>query len=332
MTDTSTIFLRPATSTDAAANPTKLVRRIGALIAFLVFGAVAHGQTFPEPQTIKINERIFVLLGPVQHANRLNQGYMINSTVIVGDKGVVLVDSGGTDEVGRHIATAVRRITDKPITHVVNTHHHGDHYLGNVAFEGATFISSEMCRRMVLETGHEWLGIMERAIGRKLPGTRPLAAEVTYAAGTRTETFIHGVRLVFWVPQGSHTIGDLLVHLPDDKVLVAGDVLVNRIVPTLQDGYLKNWIRTLDELSALGVTHFVPGHGDLMTLRDVTALRSAMLRFYSGVQEGFRNGQSEGEIRKSLDLSTWDKLERSYVIGRNINRAYLEIEADSFEK
>jgi cyclase len=308
------------------------MRRLGTLIALLAFGAAAFGQTFPEPRTIKINDRVYVLLGPIQHANGLNQGYMINSTVIVGDKGVILVDSGGTDEVGRHIATAVRRVTDKPITHVVNTHHHGDHYLGNVAFEGATFISSEMCRKMVLETGHEWLGMMERAIGRKLPGTRPLPAEVTYAAGTRTETFIHGVRLVFWVPQGSHTIGDLLVHLPDDKVLVAGDVLVSRIVPTLQDGYLKNWIRTLDEISALGVTYFVPGHGDVMTLRDVNTLRSAMLRFYSGVQEGFRKGQSEGEIRKSLDLSTWDKLERSYVIGRNINRAYLEIEADSFDK
>jgi hypothetical protein len=60
--------------------------------------------------------------------------------------------------------------------------------------------------------------------------------------------------------------------------------------------------------------------------------RSNRGRFYSGVREGFRSGRSEGEIRKSLDLSTWDKLERSYVIGRNINRAYLEIEADSFDE
>jgi hypothetical protein len=82
---------------------------------------------------------------------------------------------------------------------------------------------------------------MERAIGRKLPGTKPLAAAVTYGAGTRTEAFIHGVRVVFWVPRGSHTIGDLLGHLPDDKVLVAGDVLVSRVVPTLQDGFVKNW-------------------------------------------------------------------------------------------
>jgi len=257
---------------------------------------------------------------------------MINSTVIVGDKGVILVDSGGSDEVGRHIATAVRRITDKPVTHVVNTHHHGDHYLGNVAFEGASFISSEMCRRMVLETGPEWIGIMERDIGRKLPGTKPLAAEVTYPEGMRTETFVHGVRVVFWVPRGSHTIGDLLVHLPDDKVLIAGDVLVSRVVPTLRDGFVKNWIQTLDEIQALGVAHFVPGHGDLMTVRDVTGLRNTMFRFYSGVKQGFRNGQSENEIRKSLDLSMWDKLERSYVIGRNINQAYLEIEADSFDE
>ena len=245
---------------------------------------------------------------------------------------VILVDSGGSDEVGRHIATAVRRITDKPVTHVVNTHHHGDHYFGNVAFEGATFISSEMCRKMVLETSHEWLEIMERDIGRKLPGTKPLAAGVTYPEGTRTETFIHGVRVVFLVPRGSHTIGDLLVHLPDDKVLVAGDILVSGVVPTFQDGFLKNWIRTLDEIQTLGVAHFVPGHGDLMTLHDVIALRDAMLQFYSGVKEGFRNGQSEGEIRKSLDISSWDKLERSYVIGRNINRAYLEIERESFNE
>ena len=297
----------------------------------LVAGAIAHAQALPDPRALKINERVFVLLGPIQHANRINQGYMINSTVIVGDKGVILIDSGGTDEVGRHIATAVRQITDKPVTHVVNTHHHGDHHLGNVAFEAATFISSEACRDMVIETGHEWLEIMERDIARKLPATRPRAADVTYPAG-RTETFIHGVRVVFWVPHPSHTIGDLLVYLPDDKVLVAGDVLVSQVVPTLQDGFLKNWIRTLDEIQAFHADHFVPGHGDLMNTREVAALRDALLRFHAGVRAAFRSGQSEWEVRKSLDLSEWETLERSYVIGRNINRAYLEIERDSFDE
>jgi hypothetical protein len=69
-----------------------------------------------------------------------------------------------------------------------------------------------------------------------------------------------------------------------------------------------------------------------MTRDDVRALRDAMIRFHAGVKEGYANGRDEGEIRKSLDLAAWNKLERSYMIGRNINRAYLEIEADSFDE
>jgi cyclase len=308
------------------------MRRLAFLIVFLVVGASALGQVFPEARVTKINERVYVLLGPIQHANPENQGYMINATVIVGDKGVILVDSGGSDEVGRHIAAAVRRITAKPVTHVVNTHHHGDHYLGNAAFAGATIISSETCRKMVLDTGGEWLALMERDIGHRLPATKIIAADVTYPDGARTKALINGVPFVFWVPKGSHTSGDMIVILPDDKVVVAGDVLVSQVVPTLQDGYLANWIDMLGRIQALEVTRFVPGHGELMTLRDVGALRDALVRFQAGVREGFQAGRSEAEIRKTLDLSAWENLARAYVIGRNINRAYLEIEAESFGK
>jgi cyclase len=302
-----------------------------AVVLFAVAGA-ARAQSFPEPRVVAINARVHVLLGPVQHANRVNRGYMVNSTLIVGDRGAILIDSGGTLEVGRHIRAAVRRITDKPVTHVVNTHHHGDHYLGNAAFEGATIISSEKCRRLVEETGSAWLRIMEDAVGEPLTGTRPMAATVTYPQGARIETTIHGVRLEFRVPLGSHTAGDLLVYLPDDKVLVAGDVLVRGIVPTLQDGYLRNWIRTLDEIAAMGDLRFVPGHGDLMTQRDVAAQREGLVRFHAGMKQGYKRGLAEQQMRKSLDLSAWERLERAYVIDRNINRAYLEVEAEVFDE
>jgi glyoxylase-like metal-dependent hydrolase (beta-lactamase superfamily II) len=303
-----------------------------AFAALVLCSAAAHAQPFAEPRVVRINARVYVLLGPIQHANKLNQGYMINSTAIVGDDGVVLVDSGGSAEAGRHIAGAVRRITGKPVKYVVNTHHHGDHYLGNAAFTGATFISSEECRKLVAETGEDWLRLMERDIGHPLPGTKPLAASVTYAEGTRTERLLSGVRMVFWVPKGSHTAGDLMLYLPDDKVLVAGDVLVSGVVPTLQDGSAKNWIRTLGEIEALDAAHFVPGHGELMTRADVAALRRAMAAFYSGVKQGYKAGLREEQVRKSLDLSAWETLERSYVIGRNVNRAYLEAEVDSFDE
>jgi len=301
------------------------------VLALAAHAAAAAGPAIPEPRVVRVAERVYVLHGPIQHANPANQGYMINATVIVGDRGVILVDSGGSHDVGLHIARAVARITPKPVTHVVNTHHHGDHYLGNTAFGGATVISSETCRKLVVETGHEWVALMERDIGHALAGTKPRIADITYAAGVRAETRIDGVRIVFWVPRGSHTEGDLVVHLPDEKVVVAGDILVNGVVPTFQDGFVRNWIATLGEMLALGATRFVPGHGDVMTTEDVAGLRDDIARFYAGVKEGYRNGKTEAEIRATLDLSAWNKLERSYVIGRNLNRAYLEAEAASFD-
>ena len=73
------------------------------------------------------------------------------------------------------------------------------------------------------------------------------------------------------------------------------------------------------------------GRAALVALAGDVHAPHSMFRFYSGVKKGFQSGRSEDEIRKSLDLSSWSKLERSYVIGRNINRAYLEIEAASFD-
>lgn len=171
--------------------------------------------------------------------NKNNQSYMINSTVIVGDTGVVLIESGGRTKSARHIAAAVRRITTKPMTHVINTHHYGDHHLGNVAFAGATFISAKKCRDMVLKGGQQWVKFMEKNVRREFPGTRPIVADITYKEGTKTSVVLNGVPFILWVPQGSHTAGDMLVYLPDDRVLATGDILVNGVVPTMLDANIK---------------------------------------------------------------------------------------------
>lgn len=303
------------------------------LAATLAASAIAvPAQQFAEPRAQRINERIIVLIGPVQHANPSNQGYMINATAIVGDSGVILVDSGGSHEVGMHIAAAVRTITAKPVMHVVNTHAHGDHHLGNSAFASATVLSSEVCRKTVDATGHEWLALMERDVGRALPGTRVRRADIAYPTG-RTEVTLDGVRMVMWVPDGgAHTAGDLLVLLPDDKVLIAGDVLVKGLVPTFQDGSIVRWIALLDRIAGLDVTHFVPGHGEIMNSIDVARLRGQIATFFAVVGAGYREGRSETEIRKSIDVSQWEGLERSYVIGRNISRAFLEAQEEAFAK
>lgn len=282
------------------------------------------------PDVVKINERVYALLGPLELPTRFNQGYMVNSTAIIGDNGVILIDTGFSDEIGEHLKQAVARITTKPVTHVINTHHHGDHVLGNSAFKGATIISSAMCKKRVDETGPGWIEILEEATERKFPNTRPILPTVTFEEETKTELVLNGVKLVLWVPKGSHTAGDLMVYLPEEQVLVSGDILVHHIMPNFQDAFIKDWVGTLSQVVALKPKTIVPGHGALMTSDDAVAMQRRMATLYAGVEAGYKKGLTDSEIRQTLNLDEWSRMHFFNMMGTNINRTYLEVEKENF--
>lgn len=307
------------------------MRKIVAASIFILISGWVQAASLPAPKVQKINDRVYALLGPMELPNKNNQGYMVNVTAIIGEKGVILVDTGFTDEVGKHLAQAIAKLTPKPVTHIINTHHHGDHHLGNVAFKGAEVISAQQCKTLVEKTGYEWIEMVQTLTGSKFPNTKPVPASVTVAEDTRIERVIDGVKLVLWAPKGSHTPGDLLVYLPDDKVLIGGDVLVNHITPSFRDGHVKSWIGTLEAVQKIDAKTIVPGHGPLMTKADVAAMHKRMASLYAGVEAGYKKGLSDAEIRKTLDLSQWKKLRHfDDQMGGNINRAYLEVEAANF--
>lgn len=301
---------------------------LGALMA--LFMHVGFAAALPQPMVVKINERVYALLGPIELPNKRNQGYMVNSTVIVGDHGVIVVDTGFTDEIGALLVKTIAKITPKPVTHVINTHQHGDHVLGNSAFPNAEIISSEKCKEGVSKTGYESIALVEEMTQRKFPNTKPVLASVTFKENTRNEKTIQGVKLMLWVPKGSHTPGDMIVYLPEDRVLIGGDILVNGTTPNFREGYVKTWIDTLGKMQGMNFKIAVPGHGLLMSKADVAAMHKRMAALYAGIEAGYKQGLTDSEIRKTLDLSEWKKLERYSEMGANINRVYLEVEAANF--
>lgn len=309
------------------------MKRLMVLLFFCVFGcacAVAASQ-IPSPKVVRINERVYALLGPLGLPSPENQGYMVNSAVIIGKTGVILVDTGFTDEIGTHIKHVIQDITNKPVKEVINTHHHGDHVLGNVAFGKIEIISSDKARDLVESTGPEWVNIVETAVGRKFPNTRPVPATLTFAGPGSKEEIIDGVKLIFIVPKGSHTPGDLMVYLPEDRILITGDVLVNGIMPNFRDANVKNWIGTLGQAQKLPTSTIIPGHGPLATPRDLSAMQKRMAKLYEAVETGYKAGLTDAEIRQKLDLSDWKKLKGfDEQMGPDINRVYLEVEAANF--
>ena len=301
------------------------------LLAIATTTSAEMSSKIPMPKVVKINDNVYALLGPTELPNKSNRGYMVNSTVIIGKKGVILIDTGFTDEIGRHIKKIIAGITDKPVTHIINTHNHGDHTLGNSEFKGAEIISSEKCKTAIETNGYEWIGIAESSTGLKFPNTKPVIPTKTYAEGKHPNITIQGVKIEFWVPQGSHTPTDMMVHIPKYKLLVAGDILVRSIMPSFRDGHVQNWISTLKQIADMNFSKIIPGHGNLMTTAEVKDLRSDMLKLYEVVEIGYKKGLMDSEIRKTLDLSKWKK-RKHFVqqMGGNINRTYLEVEEANF--
>ena len=289
------------------------MKHVTVLLVFLSFVLTAcsekTGNALPKPEIKKINDRVYALLGPVALPNKQNRGYMVNSTVIIGDKGVILIDTGFSDEIGRHIKNEIKSITDKPVTHIINTHFHGDHMLGNSEFEGATIIASENCKATMEKSGYEWIGILESITEMKFPNTRPVVADKGYAEATRNDVSLEGINLQLWVPKGSHTPGDMMVYLPEDRILIAGDILVNIMIPSLRDAHVATWITTLQEITDLDPAIIVPGHGPLMKTADVKKIHRLISTLYTGVEAGYKDGLMDSEIRKTLDLTEWKKTE-----------------------
>lgn len=301
------------------------------LIFALLFGTTAWATTIPATKVVKVNPRIHALLGPMELPSKKNQGYMVNSTLIIGETGAILIDTGFTDEIGQHLAKVVAKLTKKPVKVIINTHHHGDHTFGNAAFPAAKVISSEMARKLLIDGEGEWLGIIQDVLGRKLPNTRAVPASEVYANKTKTDVVIDGVKMTFWVPEAAHTAGDMMIWLPEDKVLVGGDITVNQITPNFRDANVKLWIETLAEVKDMPAKTIIPGHGPLMRTEDVAALHQRMAKLYAGIEAGYQAGLTDGEIRQKLDLSEWKPLHHfEEQMGGNINKAYLEIEAAAF--
>ncbi|MCV0427451.1 MAG: MBL fold metallo-hydrolase [Roseibium sp.] len=258
-----------------------------------------------------------------------------NTGVIVGDRGVLIVDGQATPAHAEKVLEHVRDITDKPVKQVVLTHFHADNSLGSWAFDPGEVIASDLTRRMIETRGIEDIHVSRerfKALFADLPAipavcapTMTIASSMTIDLGGREVRLMHLGR--------GHTMGDLVVWVPDSGVIYAGDLVQSTAAPYCGDAHLADWPRALDRISAFRPAALMPGTGRpiigapavvsaIETTRDyVTTLRDSAA---ACVEQGLGLNDTFNAVKDTLASHFGSKTDFETQLPFNVARAYDE--------
>jgi glyoxylase-like metal-dependent hydrolase (beta-lactamase superfamily II) len=263
---------------------------------------------------------------------RLHEG-LTNAGIIIGDEGVLLIDSLRVPSFGRDLIADVKKLTDKPIRYVVDTHSHWDHSWGNEEFPDATIIGHANARTEMLDVEAQrwWLD-------RVVTANDPWSEEAKTVKITPPDlTFEERMSLYFGGRQidllyfgRAHTSGDIFIHLPEDGLLFTGDVAQDGGVPFMQDGYLKDWVGTGTRLAGVPHERFMAGHGPVGASAAVGEARDFIVTLVDGVESGIDEGRDRDATAAAVTAAMserfgdWRGFER---VEESVSYAYDQIKA-----
>ncbi|HEY7245309.1 MAG TPA: MBL fold metallo-hydrolase [Xanthobacteraceae bacterium] len=240
-----------------------------------------------------------------------------NSAFLVTDEGVLVVDTRQHPRDGQDLLVRIRRITDKPVKWVVNTHFHGDHTYGNSVFKtaGATIIAHSDTARIMQQ-------VAEKEFARRQPFFKARSydpgevhltlPDLTFAKEVRIRLGGREVRIAYLGP--GQNPGDTFVFLPHDRAVFTPGAFARRSMPNMAfTPAVDKWIDLLRQVAAMDIATVMPPHGDIATTADVAELAQFLQFEYGLVSKAVDNGIPVETAIRTLDFSrysTWLNLNR----------------------
>ncbi len=259
--------------------------KLGLFGGLIVSAAVAVAQPATQPLTVKmLKSNVYVA-----------EGGGGNTGIIIGDKGVVVIDAKTTPASGMQVVDEVKKLTDKPITTVILTHSDGDHVNGLAAFPKGLTIIAQANNKME----------QEQAIAAGGPGAPPKDYLPTkLVTKMRESDAIDGVKMTLIHVAPAHTSGDLAIYLPDQKIVFTGDLVATTLPDPLihlaKHGTSQGWIDFVSELAKLDADTYVPGHGEPQTKAQVQErLKNAEMK-RAKIASLVKQGKSLDEVKSAL--------------------------------
>ncbi len=270
-----------------------------------------------------------------------DRGWGWSNSGLVARGGGLVVDTFMDVKHTRRMIELYAGVSPQPARRLVNTHDNADHCWGNQLFRGAEIIGHRRCAEAMRK------GVQPAAMQAMLDLVNPSPGIAWFAADARAFDFrdvevtppttllderldldLGGrpCEIVYLGP--AHTGSDVVVWLPEDRVLFTGDLLFRLCTPIGWEGTFANWIRAIERMQALAPAVVVPGHGPLTDIDGLREFRSYLVFVREESERAFARGLSELEAARQIDLGPyagWTQPER---VVFNVARAYRELRGD----
>jgi cyclase len=247
-----------------------------------------------------------------------------NAVMLTTPDGVLVIDTRTHPREGADLMERIRKITDKPIKWVINSHFHGDHHMGNAPFKaaGATFVAQNETARLMQKLQPKEMA--RRVEGFRSRGLEPnevklVMPDITFDSEMTIRLGGREAKLVYLGP--GQQAGDIFVFFPHARMVFTTGMFGPHSMPNMAfTPSVEGWLALLDKLAAMDVDKILPAHGDIATAKDVKELHAMLADEYATVKAAIARGVGVEEAVKTLTLP-------QYKDWRNYGRLQGEIRA-----
>jgi cyclase len=241
----------------------------------------------------------------------------------ISKKGIAVIDAQFPDT-SKHLIDELKKLQDKPINYLINTHHHGDHTGGNISFKG-------IAEHVV---GHEnCLSNYQRVAAEQHSEDKQLFQDIIFKDSWKTKVGNESIKAHYF--GAGHTSGDALIHFEHANIVHVGDLMFNKVYPFIDKkagASFTNWINVLDKAQTTfdKDTLFVFGHGSNNQVTggkdDLKGLQNYISKLLAQVGTAIKQGKSKEEILKITSIeNVGEWKDEFHLIQANLEAAYAEL-------
>ncbi len=292
---------------------------------FCTFGFASNFDYKLKPQ--KVSENIWCFFGKTEVPSKENGGFMANSCYIKAKDSYILIDTGANYNFAKQAYEAMQKIEDLKVSTIIITHEHDDHWMGN-SFYKDRFNSTIYAPKSINENYNENSKprIFEILDKNEMENTKVIKADVVVSDEKVINISDKTIKIIP-TKLTAHTKDDLIVYLPDEKVIFTGDIIMNQRVTSNRDGSVIGTLKAIDLINSYDWNTLIAGHGTITDKKatDFTTKYFTLLK--TRVLEAIEAGITADEILKVVtmddfkDIAMFDELN-----SRNVFDAFRELE------